>query len=257
MKILVISLERSSGRREKMTQELAKVGLEFEFFDAVDGALGQHSLFDKYDESRAKWQGGSGLNAGELGCFASHFLVWQKCVELGEPVCVFEDDVLIPDNFADVFAKLDDVVERYEYLKLGRGRIRSLPFVGEYLEEEPLGPLTVVKYMRQTDCAHAYALTPAAAKRFIDNAGCWICPVDDYMDKEHLSKVLQFGVEPLYVLQRGEDSDIKQTIDANTQRGKISTIKRIRREYYRYRDKYACNWINYGYWLKRKTGLAK
>ncbi|MGY5451298.1 glycosyltransferase family 25 protein [Agarivorans sp. MS3-6] len=257
MKILVISLERSAQRRERITQEFSKLGLEFEFFDAVDGAKGYHPLFDKYDEKRAKWQGGSGLNAGELGCFASHFLIWQRCIELNEPVLVFEDDVLIPDDFSQIFSLLDDVLPRYQYIKLGRGRLRSLWPVGEFVEEQPLGRLKIVKYMRQTDCAHAYALTPDAAKRFVDNASRWIFPVDDYMDKEHLSKVLQFGVEPRYVFQRGEDSDIKQTIDDNTQRKRISTIRRIRREYYRYRDKYACNWINYGYWFKRKLGLNK
>ncbi|WP_406609893.1 glycosyltransferase family 25 protein [Agarivorans sp. JK6] len=257
MKIFVISLSRSTGRRDLITREMAKTELDFEFFDAVDGVKGEHSLFQKYDEARAKWQGGAGLNAGELGCFASHYLMWQKCIELDEPIFVFEDDVLIPDNFYEVFTLLDEVLPRYEYIKLGRGRLRSLWPVGEFVEEEPLGPLQIVKYMRQTDCAHAYALTPSAAKRFVKNASSWIHPVDDYMDKEQLSEVLQFGVEPRYVFQRGEDSDIKQTIDENTKKKKLSTIKRIRREYYRYRDKYACNWINYCYWFKYKTGLFK
>jgi hypothetical protein len=30
---------------------------------------------------------------GVIGCFYSHYNLWKKCVELKEPIMIFEDDV--------------------------------------------------------------------------------------------------------------------------------------------------------------------
>jgi glycosyl transferase family 25 len=42
-----------------------------------------------------------------IGCFYSHFNLWKKCIELNEPIFIFEDDVLfvrpyIPVDFEEV-----------------------------------------------------------------------------------------------------------------------------------------------------------
>ena len=34
------------------------------------------------------------LRPGVIGCFYSHYRLWQKCIELDEPILVFEDDVI-------------------------------------------------------------------------------------------------------------------------------------------------------------------
>jgi GR25 family glycosyltransferase involved in LPS biosynthesis len=46
-------------------------------------------------------------NPGEMGCFDSHYRLWEKCVELNEPIMIFEDDVkftraYIPVEFDEV-----------------------------------------------------------------------------------------------------------------------------------------------------------
>ena len=30
---------------------------------------------------------------GVIGCFYSHYALWRKCIDLGEPIMIFEDDV--------------------------------------------------------------------------------------------------------------------------------------------------------------------
>ena len=43
----------------------------------------------------------------EMGCFASHYLLWEKCVELDEPIMILEDDVefcapVLPLRFKEI-----------------------------------------------------------------------------------------------------------------------------------------------------------
>ena len=36
---------------------------------------------------------------GTVGCFLSHYLLWKKCIELNEPICILEHDVTIHSAF--------------------------------------------------------------------------------------------------------------------------------------------------------------
>jgi GR25 family glycosyltransferase involved in LPS biosynthesis len=38
---------------------------------------------------------------GDFGGFIGHYNSWRKCVELDEPLMVFEDDAIVPDGFID------------------------------------------------------------------------------------------------------------------------------------------------------------
>ncbi len=45
--------------------------------------------------------------SAEMGCFASHYLLWKKCVELDEPIMILEDDVefcapVLPLRFKEI-----------------------------------------------------------------------------------------------------------------------------------------------------------
>ncbi|MCZ8487807.1 glycosyltransferase family 25 protein [Vibrio lentus] len=49
---------------------------------------------------------------GEVGCQASHYLIWQKCIEPNEPVLVFEDHVNIDENiFRNTLAIAEQHIE--------------------------------------------------------------------------------------------------------------------------------------------------
>lgn len=36
-----------------------------------------------------------GNTPGVKGCFYSHYRLWQKCVELNEPIIIWEDDIVL------------------------------------------------------------------------------------------------------------------------------------------------------------------
>ena len=107
--IFVISLARAEGRRERMRARLNKLGADYEIVDAVDGATlnpgdyGDNRL--RQDKFRRKW--GRDMMDGEIGCYLSHYRLWQRMVAEKIPsALVLEDDA---DWDEDLLAVADDI----------------------------------------------------------------------------------------------------------------------------------------------------
>ena len=78
MKIVVISLPQAQQRRDRFQSRAADLGLEFDFFDAVQ-------VLSLNGEQPP-------MTLGEMGCFLSHRRVWQDAAISTEPTVIFEDD---------------------------------------------------------------------------------------------------------------------------------------------------------------------
>ena len=108
MKTFVINL---SDRRDRMML-FESQKLEYERFDAVNGKKLTYEQLKKlgYD-TQSDWIDpihSTHLTSGEVGCFLSHYNLWKKCIELNVPLCILEDDAVVPDNLYD---DLDDLLE--------------------------------------------------------------------------------------------------------------------------------------------------
>lgn len=105
MKIFIVNLKRAKERKEFMQRQFdsasegAKKGFEVIFFEAIDAQKDEHLSFKQYSKIRSLLFRGKELSAGERACFASHYSLWQKCVELNEPIVVIEDDVELEEEF--------------------------------------------------------------------------------------------------------------------------------------------------------------
>ncbi|KAA0448389.1 MAG: glycosyltransferase family 25 protein, partial [Candidatus Thioglobus sp.] len=78
--IFVINLKRDSAKKQQIQTMLNKLNLEFNLFEAVDGAaLSEGKIATIYDKSnpRLKRQ----LSNGELGCAFSHLHIYQKMID--------------------------------------------------------------------------------------------------------------------------------------------------------------------------------
>ena len=53
-----------------------------------------------------------------MGCYASHYLIWQKCVAFGESILVIEDDSYVKPVIVDLLPHIEDKVEQYGFLRL-------------------------------------------------------------------------------------------------------------------------------------------
>ena len=238
MNIFVISLRSATERRTHIESQFIKINTRFDFFDAIDGRKELHPLFDKYNLKKRLSYKGYELTKGELGCFASHYLLWEKCLELGAPIVVIEDDAELEPCFLESVKCLQSL-EEYEYLRLFvNGRYRSFSRIDKYFEHD------VVEYKRGPGATRAYFLTPSAAKKFINSAQEWYLPVDDYMDQFWLNRVACRGLMPGLVKN---ETDFESSIGKLEKSNKVN---RITRELYSIKCSILRAWYLYKYATK-------
>ncbi|PAF43939.1 glycosyltransferase family 25 protein [Helicobacter sp. 11S02596-1] len=243
MKIFIISLKNALVRRENILNQIASLGenpaFEFHIFDAIDGREGgrefeknpmpsqscppprSKSIISKhYCGLQTKFYRGKGLSNGELGCFASHFLLWEKCVQINESIVVLEDDIEILPNFFDALTAI--AKNRFEYVRLmqlNAGKVLKI--------DEHFGIL------KHSACGtQGYYLAPKGAKKFLAYAKKWVEPVDDYMDRYYKHGVLNVIYTPYPIKNPTEEAQSTITDRGSMKRALIFKITRgIRKRY--------------------------
>lgn len=215
MKIFIINLLRSTHRKESMKEQISKLfsenpslkdRLEFIFFEAVDGDGGEE--FAKFHPAWAKYLFGRELSPGEKGCFASHYKLWQKCLELNEGIFIIEDDVEFTQAFnANNLEKI--LKSPYEYARI------------YHIKEAKFYDLELNFKITFSNVAgtQGYYLKPSAARKFIKKCQFLIKPVDDSMD---YSEVLNIVFTPLFLKELPLQSDI-----ATRERERTTTSSRV------------------------------
>ncbi|XP_055383197.1 glycosyltransferase 25 family member-like [Condylostylus longicornis] len=96
--IYMINLNRRPERKHKMELQFREMGLIVERFEATDGreikfddleSMGV-KILPNYEDPILRRK----IKIGEIGCFLSHYKIWEKIIELGQKeVLIFEDDV--------------------------------------------------------------------------------------------------------------------------------------------------------------------
>lgn len=219
MKIFIINLLRSTHRKESMKEQISKLfsenpslkdRLEFIFFEAVDGDGGEE--FAKFHPAWAKYLNGRKLSPGEKGCFASHYKLWQKCLEFNESIFVLEDDV----EFTQAFnaQNLEKILKSpYEYVRI------------HYIKEKSSYALNNHFNITFSNVVgtRGYFIKPSAAKKFIKKCQFLIKPVDDSMD---YSEVLNIVFTLLFLKELPLQSDIA-TRERATTSSRVSFIEFI------------------------------
>ncbi|MGF1751226.1 glycosyltransferase family 25 protein [Vibrio cionasavignyae] len=189
MKVVVISLKKAVERRERVTSIMAKKGIRFDFFDAIDGRIGlpedlQHCPDDMHRiifRSRP-------LSLGEKGCFASHYRLWQQCVELNQPILILEDDFYPTDSFDSALSQIDETFKELEYLKIET-------FITPFCKlQKPTNTLQLSLLLDNSKGATGYALSPSGAKKLLAHAERWTCAVDNYISYSYIHGVTNFGL---------------------------------------------------------------
>lgn len=227
VKILVINLERCEDRRAAMQQQLDRHCLEYDFFPAVDGSKG-HYLFQRHDKNEALRRLSPVLTKGELGCWASHYLIWQHCVRIDESLLVLEDDILLEDGFPSAIELAQSLIKQYGYIRLF-GIWQNSSKVLQTFEHYKL-----VKYRKGPSGTQAYAISPVAAKHLLEGAGKWNDAVDVYMDHYWLHGVECLAIKPYPV----RVSDFASNMVDRGGNHLKSFGSKIRRELYRIRRRF-------------------
>lgn len=199
--IHVISLENARDRRERARKQLDDMHVPFQFFDALDGDAGR-SLFAAVDERQFVLHTGREVTAGEIGCFASHKALWQRCVEQGTPLIVMEDDFSLAPFFAKALAVTEPLVEAVGLLRLqDERRACSMPVA-------PVGAFVLERYTKMPHCTMCYAIAPRIAARLLEINDNFVAPVDVVM------KLVWTFDNPMYCLTPYAVSDSELCYDS-------------------------------------------
>jgi GR25 family glycosyltransferase involved in LPS biosynthesis len=113
---------------------------------------------------------------GVVGCFYSHYSLWEKCVQLNEPIMIFEDDVKFYRGWNPV--AFDGVL----ILSLGKSSFLSEPNK-TYLENPAGVPRAVPWKNFSMPGASGYALTPDAALGLIKFYRPYWYPADNAINQ--------------------------------------------------------------------------
>lgn len=226
-------MARSTDRKERMDKLLAGKGLEFRYFEAIDGKAGDHPLFAKHDRRLAEIRYGFQLAPGELGCFASHYLLWETCVREQRPLLIMEDDIELADDFDESFRIAGEKIEDYGLLRLSSHKRRDF-----FIREDVGSRHKIIQFVQNPSGTSCYAIAPWAAARFLEHANVWFEPVDCLLDRYWDHGVGCCAIYPFavtHIAQTNEQSEIWDGVG----RGPRSSRSRrfpLERRYYRLKD---------------------
>ncbi len=208
MRVAVINLVRSKDRREWMECNLARIGLRFEIFAGIDAFRGEHAGISRYNEAAARRDLHRPMAAGEIGCFASHYLLWQRCMNAREPFVIMEDDVEVDDGFPVALDIASKLISIFPLIRLGLTRegdgtapVLCLP---DNFELVSLGSWSFG--------GQCYIVSPVGAKALLEHAAVWSLPADIYLDRTRIHGIGNYGLRPYFVRHADKSAGLPSVI---------------------------------------------
>ena len=175
--VFIVSLARAVERRAKMRAQLDGLGIRAEFTDAVDGVTLDLSQYrDRLNTDYWRVLRGRELSRGEIGCYLSHYRVWQTVADSGEQCAlVLEDDAILYDGFCDVVRGLQESPWVWDVVMLSGRKRRPI--------DKDLGEIAdtgrrLVRYRVRVGGAVAYLITAAGAQKLLQYCREICAPVD-------------------------------------------------------------------------------
>ncbi|MEX4359069.1 glycosyltransferase family 25 protein [Haemophilus influenzae] len=220
--IFIINLEKSTDRKAYMQAQFEQLFSnnliqEIHFFDAIYGKSNpNHPLFQRYNENKRLNAKGYPLTLGQLGCYASHYSMWEKCVELDYPIIVLEDDAKFKNNFLEVLDFINSDKNTFEFFWLQPDRLKNKrKLISNF------GNLSIYQFSKGFAGTTGYYLTPQAARKFLTQSKEWYLTVDVTMDRFFENKVPPYAIVP-FCLE--DDGEIESTINEKQKKQKSLKI---------------------------------
>ena len=169
MIIRVISLLSRTDRRKKFEEVNGAFleGHDWSFFDAIDGKKLTHNLLKQTGFDTDKyWRDPllkRTLTKGEVGCFMSHWKLWEDIADSGQTTLILEDDIILKQQVSESLLDGDLTYLCYK----------------EMLPEGVNGNRVCYPYW-----AAAYILTPQGAEKLLEtDVDENIIPVDEFLPR--------------------------------------------------------------------------
>ena len=112
----------------------------------------------------------------EMGCFASHYLLWQRCIKLGEPIIVLEHDAIFRAPIPPLRFK--------HVILLSRPAFSQPDYSYDWKTLRTPEPREIFYPLEVLAAAHCYAITPEGAEILVERADKeLVVPSDSFINK--------------------------------------------------------------------------
>jgi len=224
LQILVISLKESFDRQIKVCAEFSKVQFEWTFLEGVNGRTLNFPILE-YSPKKVKTLLGFELSPNEIGCFLSHRIAWQSCVDKNIPTLVLEDDFVLLPHFEQIINTLLSNPQDWELVRLQALIQTKSQLIKTYktfdLELNHCDPLG----------ATAYLLHPSAAARLLENAIQIYEPLDHFLEHYRKHSIRMYAVKPYPIeINKVESTIFDRPVDRKPIKGLKKIIRSINRQ---------------------------
>ena len=123
-KILIINLDSSFKRLTSIKNQCEQLGIGFERVRAVQGnKIPPEEKSRIYNVETNKQKYYKLLTDGEIGCYFSHTLCWQKILDDDlDFALVLEDDAILHSTLPKYISEIAKLNTNWDYIKLSHGR---------------------------------------------------------------------------------------------------------------------------------------
>ncbi len=200
--IRVISLESAIERREKFILHAEDARTDWEYFSAYTGLTSPL----RYDERAALRRYGHLLSASEVGCYTSHYKVWEWFIgSKYDQIIIMEDDVLVEWAVIRELAK-------YNFSQIGVNVLRLFapyPFKAKMIIPRFLSRhIHLLRVVGIMVGGQGYLLTRRGAEALLRCGKAITLPVDEYMGRYWVYGMLTYALFPFPMLERHVASTI-------------------------------------------------
>jgi glycosyl transferase family 25 len=219
--IRVINLNRSVDRRQAFVQMAGGTKLDWAFSPAYTGTT--EPL--RYNDRVATRRCGRPLSPSEIGCYASHFKLWEWLANSDyDQAIIFEDDVIVDWSVIGQMA-----VNRFGDYGINLLRLHTLyPFSWRIAKYRLFSPqLRLVRTTGWVLGTAAYLLTKTAARTLASNYSIVAAPVDWVLGRYWEHRIIGYCIFPFPVIERHSPSTIGDERHAMPQRALYDRIARL------------------------------
>ena len=195
--VYVINLPRAKQRRADILSRLQTANVKFEFVDAVDGEnLDMNSINHRLQNHN--------LTAGEIGCFLSHYSLYQRIADEKIPFALILEDDTAWDN--DFFATALQVVNSKYYWNIAH---LSSPRINKVIRIiDNFGKRQLMQLKNVPGNTDAYLIDLDGAKKMLRHCYLICDNIDQHWKLEWQSKCYFYSVIPPPARQNNSPSDI-------------------------------------------------
>jgi glycosyl transferase, family 25 len=187
----LINLERATERRAAMQARMARLGIPYRLFKAVDGRAEATLLEQTVDRAAYERNTGSQLLPGKVGCYQSHLRVWQELIASEHPVAlILEDDVVFHDDFLTSVDAALSVSDHWDAVRFNCIRAK-LPVI-----QGTVGPYRLNAYVGPFTGNGAYLIKREVAERLLPRLQPMTRPFDHELNRFFVHDYRQRGLEP-------------------------------------------------------------